>query len=281
MSFYHKQENMYVSKISIRVSNIERSIAFYQNVIGLTLHERTKDKATLGSSKHEFLELIEIVLKQKETAAGLYHFAILLPTRKELGGWLQHMIDNQFPIQGASNHGVSEAIYLQDPDGNGVEVYADFPENKWVKIHDEIQMSTNPLDFENLLAIKEQDWKTASEDVLLGHVHLSVRYLDASVAFYHLLGFDTVLDIQHAVFLSSKKYHHHLACNIWNMRNAKVHQKDQIDMEYAEITYPNQLEFLHVKKMLQENNKDYTESNNEIFVHDPNGILFILRCEEK
>jgi catechol 2,3-dioxygenase len=155
---------------------------------------------------------------------GLFHTAFLLPSRTDLAQWLLHAAERRVPLHGASDHRVSEAIYLADPEGNGVEVYHDRPSETWTWRNGMIEMATLPLDLHDLAAtVQTRDWSGLPEGSCIGHVHLQVGELEPAEDFYGgLLGLDAVSRIPGATFFSSGGYHHHLATNTWNSRGAPV-----------------------------------------------------------
>lgn len=218
-----------VGRVRLAVVDLERSVAFYRRVLGLRLLETAADRAALGATGSDE-PLVE--LHERPGAApvprggrlGLYHFAILLPDRPALGRFLRHL--GEVGIRpGASDHLVSEALYLNDPDGLGIEVYADRPRSEWRSRDSELVMTTEPLDLDGLLragasAAGPDDggaWDAMPAGTTMGHVHLHVGDLERASAFYHeTLGLDrTVWSYPGALFLSAGGYHHHLGLNIW------------------------------------------------------------------
>src|SRR5690606_11410338 len=155
--------------------------------------------------------------------AGLFHTAFLLPTRAELARWTRHAMENRIAIDGASDHLVSEALYLTDPEGNGIEIYADRPKEAWSFAGGEVEMATNRLDFESLLSVLKDDeggWAGAPSGTVVGHVHMRVGDVEAAESWWNeKMSFDTMLHYGNAaVFLSSGGYHHHIGANAWQSR---------------------------------------------------------------
>lgn len=168
--------------------------------------------------------------------AGLFHTAFLLPSRADLARWLAHAILLDVPLQGASDHIVSEAIYLADPEGNGIEVYADRPVAQWRDQDGQIRMTTYPLDREALLAAREGAWAGFPAGGSIGHVHLQVGDTAAADGFYRdVLGFDLSCRYPGASFYGSGGYHHHLAGNIWNSRGTGARPEGAAGLEAVEI----------------------------------------------
>ena len=208
--------------VSLQVADLERSLDYYERILGLRPVDAGSGSATLAAHGDE---RGLIVLRERTRAAplrphtrlGVYHFAILLPTRGDLGRFLQHL--NHTGVHaGASDHHVSEALYLHDPDGVGIEVYADRPRYAWETNGQEIRMETAPLDtYDVMLEAGDSSWSGMPAGTTIGHVHLHVGTLDTAAAFYHrALGLDlTVWGYPGALFLSAGGYHHHLGLNTW------------------------------------------------------------------
>ncbi len=211
-----------VGGVRLQVSDLERSLAYYRDVIGLRVIDRSDDIATLGvPASDEPLVTLRAVPGTRPTRRrgdfGLFHFAILLPDREALGRFVSHLASAAAPV-GMSDHAVSEAIYLSDPDGLGIEVYADRPRSAWRSSAGQLVMTTDPLDVEDLVqAAAGQRWDGAPAATTMGHVHLHVGDLEQAAAFYHRgLGFDiTVWNYPGALFFSAGGYHHHLGTNVW------------------------------------------------------------------
>lgn len=204
------------------VSHLDRSVAFYQDAIGLQVHRRDDDEAVLGAGADDVLVLVEQPgARPAGRHAGLYHVALLYPSRLELARAVQRLAVTRTPIEGASDHGVSEAIYLPDPDGNGLELYADRPRAQWPTPEpgEKIAMFTAPLDLHALLGLVGDAplERHAGPGLKVGHMHLHVSDLDAAVDFYTgELGMDVMTTMGGvAAFLSWDGYHHHLGLNTW------------------------------------------------------------------
>lgn len=213
-----------VGTVRLKVRDLETVSAFYRNVLGLSSVETGEARVTLGADGTPLLELEgdEGLAPLDPRQAGLFHTAFLMPSRPDLARWLAHAAGTGVSIQGASDHIVSEAIYLADPEGNGIEVYADRPAADWQTASGEVQMATDPLDVQGLLATAGASrWQGFPEDGRIGHVHLQVGTTDAADGFYRdLLGFDIAGRYPGASFYGSGGYHHQLAGNVWNSRRA-------------------------------------------------------------
>jgi len=203
--------------VHLVVTDLDRSVAFYQDAIGLRLHRREDPVAAMGAGGEDLL-----VLHEEQTArragrqAGLYHFALLVPSRAELARSLQRLAVTRTPIDGASDHGISEAIYLPDPDGNGIEIAADRPREQWPSL--DTLTRPAPLDLHGLLATlgDAAPVRHADPATIVGHVHLHVNDLAAARRFYEdVVGFAAMSVLPNAIFVSVAGYHHHLAYNTW------------------------------------------------------------------
>ena len=197
--------------------------AFYESVLGLETLESGPDHARLGAGGAALLELVgnRRFTPAGPRAAGLFHAAFLLPDRASLGAWLTHAASTKAPIVGASDHIVSEAVYLSDPEGNGVEVYADRPPARWRGPDGAIRMSTGPLDIADLAAAATAPWAGFPSGGTLGHVHLQVGALGEADRFWRDgLGLDLTTRYPGASFYATGGYHHHIAANIWNSSGA-------------------------------------------------------------
>lgn len=214
---------MRIGTVRLKVRDLEAVSAFYQRVLGLAVLEAGGNRAVLGNGM-PLLELHgdPVLAPADPRQAGLFHTAFLMPTRADLARWLAHVAAARVPLQGASDHIVSEAIYLADPEGNGIEVYADRPQARWRTASGEVRMATDPLDIQDLLsAAGDRAWRSFPEGGRIGHVHLQVGEIEAADRFYRdILGFDLAARYPGASFYGSGGYHHQLAGNTWNSRHA-------------------------------------------------------------
>jgi catechol 2,3-dioxygenase len=212
----------HVGGVRLQVSDLRQSVEYYEQVLGLRVYAATADGATLGPHGVDrplvWLQTGSGVSPARRGAFGLYHFAILLPDRAALGRFAAHLSALGVRV-GMADHLVSEALYLWDPDGLGIEVYADRPRSAWRQQDGELVMTTEPLDFGNLIAAAgEGPWEGTPPGTRIGHVHLHVGSLDEAEAFYHAaLGFDKMVwNYPGALFLAAGGYHHHLGTNVWS-----------------------------------------------------------------
>lgn len=212
-----------IGRVALTVNDLPRMTAFYRSALGLEPMGEDGETARLGAGGRALLELRAdpVARRGDPRAAGLFHTAFLLPRRADLGKWLYHAAETRLPIAGASDHGVSEAIYLSDPEGNGIEVYSDRPKSGWLRKNGGIAMSTDLLDMNDLAASADGRWSGAPEGTVVGHVHLQVGALPEAEAFYGgTLGFDLTARYPGGSFFGAGGYHHHLAANVWNSRGA-------------------------------------------------------------
>ena len=217
---------MRVGMVTLRVRNLDVVADYYRDAIGLTVMARTATGARLGAGG---VPLLDLSLRanaptEARNAAGLYHTAFLMPTRKDLARWLVHAATNKVPLSGFADHLVSESVYLDDPEGNGIEVYADRAPESWKWDDGTVAMATDPLDFDNLLALTNpriSNYAGAPDGLRIGHMHLRVGDLEQADRFYGgAIGFDPTRKRSGAAFLSSGRYHHHLGINVWQSAGA-------------------------------------------------------------
>ncbi len=211
-----------IGVVALTVADLERSIAFYRDALGFQLRARDERAAHLGSGAIDLIDLNEIPgARRPPRATGLFHYAVLLPDRADLARAVLRLSAAGVRIQGASDHGVSEAIYLADPDGNGIEIYRDRPREEWPREHGgAVSMPTDPLDLEGLLREAPRGAAStgpAPDGTRIGHVHLHVADLAAAERFYvDTLGFDIVTRYgSEALFVAAGGYHHHIGLNTW------------------------------------------------------------------
>jgi catechol 2,3-dioxygenase len=217
---------MRIGMVTLRVRNLDLVADYYRDAIGLTVMARTAMGALLGSGGVRLLNLQrrESAPREARNAAGLYHTAFLMPTRKDLARWLVHAAKNKIPLSGFADHLVSESVYLDDPEGNGIEVYADRAPETWKWDAGSVAMATDQLDIDGLLALTDTrttNYPKAPDDLRIGHMHLRVGDLEQADRFYSAtLGFDPTRKRSGAAFLSSGRYHHHLGLNVWQSSGA-------------------------------------------------------------
>jgi catechol 2,3-dioxygenase len=274
--------NTSLGYVHLTISDLDRSIDFYQRALGFQIHHQENSTVYLGAGGEDILALTEIPgAMHIARRTGLYHFAILTPSRPALARSLKHLIDTETALQGGADHLVSEALYLSDPDGNGIEVYRDRPHTVWQYDNGSLQMATDPLDFRGLLEELNGDqgeWKGLESGTRLGHVHLHVADLAQATDFYsRVLGFDFLIEYMgSASFLSVGGYHHHIGLNVWNGVGAPPPPPDSVGLRYFTIHLVDNDERRRLLDRLAENQVPYEAVENGFLVRDPskNGILF-------
>lgn len=221
----------YVGQAHLLVKDLARVSDFYQKIIGLAVIEKSPSGEILGVNGQPLLTLTttQNAARAPRTAAGLFHTAFLMPTRKDLAHWLAHAAHNNVQLQGASDHLVSEAIYLADPEDNGIEIYRDRAPGEWTYQQDgTVQMATNRLDLQALYeSAPEGDYEGAADGTAIGHIHLQVGNIPQADEFYQdVLGLKIMARYPGASFFGAGQYHHHVAANIWNSRGAVAREAD-------------------------------------------------------
>ncbi len=242
---FHRSPHIFVSQVRLKVLNLERALSFYQNVIGFRILERTEKTASLtadGKTALVHLRQPDDAVPKRGRTTGLYHFALLLPTRSDLAQMTLHLAEHGVPV-GSSDHRVSEALYLSDPDGNGIEIYRDRDPAEWEWRNGEVTMTVDPLNFADLLAGQPRKaWTGLPADTVMGHIHLHVSELPQSERFYvQGLGFEVVNRFgSQALFLSTGKYHHHIGLNTWNGVGAPPPPENSVGLESFSLVYPDE-----------------------------------------
>jgi catechol 2,3-dioxygenase len=283
MSMNHFMSGTHVTKIELSVQNLARSLEYYQHDLGFHLLEKTEQTAELGTA--EGVKLLCLVERptaiRKKRQAGMYHFAILLPTRMHLGMFLHHLIQRQVPVTGSADHGVSEAFYLEDPDQNGIEVYADKDYTHWYDEFQQMNMVTKELDYPGLYYEVEGDdsYLGLPNGSIVGHLHLYVSNLEASLRFYHeVLGFQLMVDtFPNALFLSDKQYHHHIAINTWLGKNIAPRDLTTLGMESFTLGFAKCEDVAKVLLRLKEFGYQIIETDSGYDTFDPDNNPIHLR----
>lgn len=240
-------QNWPLRRVGLRVQDMARELEYYTH-LGLSVvrdgrKEGGDGSVGLGAGGREVLTLRELAggRPRPPRTAGLYHFALLVPSDEELGSFLRYLLEQRIPLDGASDHLVSQALYLSDPEGNGIEVYADRPREQWpvpMPGMGRVGMATDPLNARALLD-KARSFSGFSEWLRLGHMHLNVGDLERSLAFYEQFGMELMVGLMHSAdFISWDGYHHHLGINLWAGRNAAPEQPDMYGLDFFEIRRP-------------------------------------------
>jgi catechol 2,3-dioxygenase len=275
-----------VGLLSLTVADLERSLAFYTQAIGLTLLEREGSRAILGVAGQPLLALTEQPGAAEwprggRSYTGLYHFAILLPTRADLGRWLRHWLELGLGMPGQGDHLVSEALYLEDPDGHGIEMYHDRPRDQWQWDNGRVRMATDPVDIRGLLADAERSgrpWDGVRAGTRLGHLHLQVGDIAQARAFYHdVLGFDVVAEMPSALFVSAGGYHHHIGMNTWHSRGGGPAPANSVNLRHFTVDLPSEAARAAVVTRVDAAGLPHMPVADAIAVQDPWSNTLLLR----
>jgi len=269
-------QDVEIGLVQIRVSNLERSLDFYKNVVGLSvLRQEGREAEMTADGEHVLLILREIEnarVLRRNSVAGLYHFAILVPDRPSLGLVLRNLIASEIHV-GQGDHLVSEALYIQDPDNNGIEIYRDRPQDSWR--HDSeghVVMTTDPVDVDGLLAASEGlTWSGLPAGTVIGHVHFHVGDLEKAKQFYvDVLGFELTANYgDAAMFISAGGYHHHIGLNIWAGKGAPAAPADSVGIDYFTLLLPNEEERVAVMERVRQAGYTVNELDGVPEVKDP------------
>ena len=243
----------------MRVGNLDRSLAFYRDVLGLRVSGDEGSRVTLASG--EQLDTSDSTSKGRELlvleerpgiarrpmrpiTTGLYHVALLVPSRRALGRALLGLRQAGYPLRGMSDHAVSESLYLDDPDGNGLEIYADRPRSLWPVSNGVVQMTVDPMDVEGVVAAareRPEPWAGLPAETTVGHVHFTVSRLGPSVTFYRdVIGFDEMMRIPTLAAVSAGGYHHHLNLNTWAGEGARADSEGMAGLSGWELEVPDE-----------------------------------------
>ncbi len=226
-----------LAAVELKVLDLPRTVDFYE-WFGLTRISGDAERAVLGANGKPLLRLTALPegRERPRHTAGLYHFAILLPSEEELGGFLQRTLEERLPLTGTADHFVSQALYYDDVEGNGIEVYADRPRSEWRFPGGRLDIGTVHLDFERLLRIAVKPQEKLSSGTVMGHVHLNVADLDESQRFYESLGMELMAEAGHVMrFMSWNGYHHHLGINLLEGRGAAPVEPDVRGLRKIEV----------------------------------------------
>ncbi len=273
-----------IGKVRLRVADIDDLTAFYERVIGLDAVERDGGFASLGPAGGD--PLIELVSapdapRAPSFSTGLFHLAILVPDRADLARSLQRLAGAGWRLAGASDHLVSEALYLQDPEGTGIEIYRDRPREEWRRDGDELAMATLPLDLESVLGELKKE-ERAAEGVpaatTMGHVHLQAADLPPVEGFYNgALGLDVMVrSYPGALFLAAGGYHHHLGLNTWQSQGAPAPPEGALGLDHYELVLPTAADRDGAADRLAQGGADTQRGDDGVLATDPSGNRVLL-----
>lgn len=275
-----------IGALRLKVRDLERVTNFYTTVLGLEVVERTPRSARLGSASSTLLELQEdpALAPRDPRQAGLFHTAFLLPSRADLARWLSFVRDlrlegRRVPLQGASDHNVSEAIYLADPEGNGIEVYADHPVSRWRDPDGQIHMTTEPLDLQGLLQEAGSGrWSGFPADGCIGHVHLQVGDRETADRFYRdILGLEVTAHYPGASFYGSGGYHHQLAANVWNSRGSTRRVEEAAGLAGFSLLLRDPAKLTVLRRRAEEAGVEAHPTSDGVTLYDPWGIAITVK----
>jgi catechol 2,3-dioxygenase len=276
MPTFASRTPLHIGAIGLAVRDLERLTSFYRDVLGLAVVDRAKDATALGAGGVPFvyLEHRPNANPDDPRSAGLYHTAFLMPTRGDLARWILHVARHKVPLTGASDHAVSEAFYLDDPEGNGVEVYCDRPAETWEWTGPNLKITTDPLDVDSILreVAPTATYQDAPEGLRIGHVHLRVGDVARAEAFYRDgLGLDVTRRRQGATFMSSGRYHHHIAGNVWHSAGAGRRDAERAGLSWLALEAADGCAFETAKARLTQAGEELAVTPTGIATADPWG----------
>jgi catechol 2,3-dioxygenase len=259
--------------VHITVTDLDRSSGFYERSIGLREHRREDGTARLGAGGEDLLVLHEEQgAREAGRHAGLYHFALLHPSRAELGRAARRLLETRTPISGASDHGISEAIYLPDPDDNGIELAADRPRERWGDLRDPGTSAPTPLDMHDLLeqVAGEDPQELADDGLAVGHLHLHVGDIDRALGFYRdVVGFEPMTLFPSAAFIAAGGYHHHLGLNTWRGEGVPPAPDGTVGLREWTILLPNDDDVAELRERVEAAGLEADDSGPGIVLSDP------------
>ncbi len=267
--------------VHLTVSDLDRSVAFYRDAIGLRLHRRDDPVAAMGVGGEDLVVLHEEPgARRAGRHAGLYHYALLYPSREELARAALRLAATRTPIQGASDHGTHEAIYLPDPDGNGIELAADRPREAWPDLSNPgWDGGPRPLDLDGLLALAagEEPRPMAGTGLVVGHVHLHVGDIERGLNFYRdVLGFELMFSMPTAAFVSAGGYHHHLGFNTWRGEGVPPGPPGRVGLRHWTVVLEDPADLAAVRERVRATGVGVEEGEDDGFlVRDPWGIAVV------
>lgn len=283
-----------IAHVELQAVDLANMVGFYGGLLGLQVIDVQGDRAWLSATGKTPALLTLVERKDARPhpstsfAAGLYHTAFRFPDRGALATMLMRIVASGWPLQGASDHRVSEAIYLADPEGNGIELYRDRPREQWPRLQGSIEMGNLPLDLRKLLEEGDQEKAQAAkvdQGTDIGHVHLQVSNLATAQAFYHdLLGLDIVMSMPTALFMSAGGYHHHLGANTWHSLNAPRRESDATGLKSYAFMIPGEANWLELYKRLRKSGQELQAIEREghpgVALDDQDGIRIELLTAE-
>ena len=281
---YEYNSKIYLVEVALNVKDLESQTAFYHQLLGLEILNQSENKVLLGVGGKPLVQLIKTDdTSNPKQSYGLYHMALLLPTREDLANVFKHLLNLKIPLVGGADHGYSEAIYLEDLEGNGIELYRDKPVTVWdIREDGRIIGVTEELSAQDIYQLgKEIESFAIAGGTRMGHVHLSVKNSrEASVFYQESLGLEDKFTIPHASWIASGDYHHHLAVNEWGGKNLAPREQGMVGLAYYVVEVENK-EFLVNLFMQAQDRQGQLQwiSSSEFSVTDKDGIVTRVRVE--
>lgn len=279
---YQYNSRIHLAEVALNVKDLESQTAFYHQLLGLEILNQSGNQVLLGAGGKPLVRLIKTDdISNSKQSYGLYHMAILLPTREDLANVFKHLLDLKIPLVGGADHGYSEAIYLEDLEGNGIELYRDKPVTEWdIREDGRIIGVTEELSAQDIYELgKEIEPFAIASGTRMGHVHLSVKNSrEASVFYQESLGLEDKFAIPHASWIASGDYHHHLAVNEWGGKNLALRENGMAGLAYYVVEVENKEELLKVFAQSQTGKPNVQwVSSSEFTITDKDGIVTYVR----
>lgn len=274
-----------IGMVKLKVRDMERVRSFYEDILGFKVLHEDEVNVRFGVEAERVLVWLQsdpqAPLRERGTV-GLYHFAILMPARRELARVLQRLLEKSYPLQGAADHYVSEAVYLADPEGNGIEVYADRPRDEWYSQSGELRMGTVALDVDDLLSsLTDGGGATIGlpPGTRIGHIHLHVPDLEEAIRFYgDIIGFDLMLRYgPSAGFLSAGGYHHHIGVNTWAGEGAPEPAAGSTGLLEYSILIPEAVDLDRIETRAVASGLEVRREDHTLELKDPSGSRVVIR----
>lgn len=286
MSEFKLNPEMAFGPVSLKVKNLNSMLSFYEKDLGLVALRRDNEVVELSPSKSAepiiILRHVPNAEKAPDDAAGLYHYALLVPDRRSLAAAYVAIGNAGIIFDGFADHLVSEALYLTDPEGNGIEIYADRARSHWKFDEDgQVEMATQPLDIDSLLKevtdARRDSLKAIADGTKVGHIHLKVTDLQRSISFYRsVIGLELMRYYGSAAFLSVGRYHHHIGMNTWESLGGKPVERNWAGLEHLTITVPRE-NLNELSTLLADSPIALHEGNGQLYISDPDEIALIVK----
>ncbi len=279
---YAYNSKIYLAEAVLNVKNLARQTAFYTQIIGLEIRTQTETEVILGAGGKDLVHLIQTNREETvKSSYGLYHMAILLPSREDLADVFKHIAELNYPFVGAADHGYSEALYLEDPEGNGIELYRDKPVADWdIREDGRIIGVTEELSAQEIYDMgRKVDPFVIASDTRMGHIHLSVKDSQLATAIYQaVLDLSDKFTIPSASWIASGDYHHHLAVNEWGGKNLDKRKAEFPGLAYYVVEVEKKEDLVAIAEKAKANGAPVKWlSSNDFTFEDPDGIVTRVR----